>query len=25
LYKFILVESLQRNQIPSFLQKVPTL
>jgi hypothetical protein len=25
LYKFILVESLQRNQIPSFLTKVPTL
>ena len=25
LYKFILVESLARNQIPSFLQKVPTL
>ena len=25
LYKFVLVESLQRNQIPSFLQKVPTL
>ena len=25
LYKFILVESLPRNQIPSFLKKVPTL
>lgn len=25
LYKFVLVESLPRNQIPSFLQKVPTL
>jgi hypothetical protein len=25
LYKFILVESLQRNQIPSFLKKVPTI
>jgi hypothetical protein len=25
LYKFILVESLQRNQIPTFLTKVPTL
>lgn len=25
LYKFILVESLQRNQIPQFLKKVPTL
>jgi hypothetical protein len=25
LYKFVLVESLARNQIPSFLQKVPTL
>jgi hypothetical protein len=25
LYKFILVESLARNQIPSFLKKVPTL
>jgi hypothetical protein len=25
LYKFILIESLQRNQIPSFLTKVPTL
>lgn len=25
LYKFILVESLQRNQIPEFLKKVPTL
>ena len=25
LYKFVLVESLPRNQIPSFLKKVPTL
>lgn len=25
LYKFVLIESLQRNQIPSFLTKVPTL
>jgi hypothetical protein len=25
LYKFVLVESLPRNQIPGFLQKVPTL
>jgi hypothetical protein len=25
LYKFVLVESLQRQQIPSFLKKVPTL
>ena len=25
LYKFVLIESLSRNQIPSFLQKVPTL
>ena len=25
LYKFILVESLPRNQIPPFLKKVPTL